>query len=335
MGLQAIQSRIEVNFAAMDETLGMTRSARPRETLGAVEFDVGPRQMREIRGALEALRTRERAQIYDGLTAWAAQIRTNSAVNLSTTAFTVALLIVLGWLATAEIRRRQSSADELERVVRERTAELEALSAHMLRMGELEKSALARELHDELGGLLITIRMNLAQLRQRIVLPDDAARLRWERVNAALAAGVELKRRVIEELRPTLLDNMGIVAAVRWQVEQSAALGHLELELDLPEEDLDLQEDTAIAIFRCVQEALANILRHARATRVKLSMHRSEQSLCVLIEDDGVGLPADAKTRSGSHGLQQMSFRMQAVGGEMRPATLLPHGTRIMLDVPL
>ena len=333
--LQAVQNGIEANFAEMDETLRLMREGHPHEALAAVKTDIGLRQMREIRAELEALRTRERARIYKGLAMWNGSVRVNSMINLATTAFTLALLILIGLLATSEIRRRKAANDQLDGLVRERTADLQELSSHMLRMGELQKSALARELHDELGGLLVAIRMDLAQLRRRIVLPDEDAETRWERVNNALASGVALKRRIIEELRPTLLDNLGLVAAVRWQVEQSTALAGLALEVDLPEEEPELGDDTAIAIFRCVQEALSNILKHAGATRVKLSMQRSGQQLRITIEDDGVGLPADAAKYPGSHGLKQMNFRMQAVGGEIRLASVLPHGTLTILIVPV
>jgi len=332
--LRAVQSGIQENFAQMDETLQLMRAGRPREALAAVKTDVGLYQMRKIRDELEALRTREGARIYESLVEWREATRLNSLINLATTAFTLGLLILVGLLATREVRRREAANEQLDQLVRQRTADLQELSSHMLRIGELEKSALARELHDELGGLLVAIRMDLSQLRRRIVLPDEDAQTRWARVNDALAAGVELKRRVIEELRPTLLDNLGLVAALRWQVEQSTALGRLQLEVDLPEEEPELGDDTEIAIFRSVQEALSNILKHARATRVKLSMRHSGQGLCVTIEDDGVGLPADATTKAGSHGLKQMSFRMQAVGGRMRLEPVLPHGVRTILEVP-
>ncbi len=333
--LRAVQKGIEENFAEMDETLQMMRAGRPREALAAVKTDVVLYQMREIRDELEALRTRERTRIYESLAEWNREIRLNSLINLSTTAFTLGLLILVGLLATREVRRRQAANEQLDQLVRQRTADLQELSTHMLRIGELEKSALARELHDELGGLLVAMRMDLSQLRRRIVLPDEDTQTRWSRVNDALTAGVELKRRIIEELRPTLLDNLGLVAAVRWQVEQSTALGRLQLEVDLPDEEPELADDAAIAIFRSVQEALSNILKHARATRVKLWMRQSDDWLRVTIEDDGIGLPVDADTKPGSHGLKQMSFRMQAVGGRMRLASVLPHGTRTILEIPV
>ena len=138
---------------------------------------------------------------------------------------------------------------------------------------------------------------------------------------------------MIEDLRPTLLDNLGLVAALRWQAEQRCSQGHLRLELDLPEEEPVLNGDVSIALFRCVQEILTNVLKHARATKVKLSL-RHREHLFVVVEDDGVGLPEGAAQRAGSHGLKQMVFRMQAVGGVFYTEPVAPHGTRTSLTIP-
>jgi signal transduction histidine kinase len=332
--LRFAETQMNSKFDEMDVTLRMMKEGQARDALAAVKTDVGLRQMRDIRDELEGLRTRERARIYEGLAKWRSEVRVNSVINGATTLFTLSLLILVGLLTTREIQRRQSANETLDRLVKQRTAELQDLSAHMVRMGELEKASLARELHDELGGLLVAVRMDLAQLRRRITLPDDDSLARWARVDAALTAGVELKRRVIEELRPTLLDNMGLVAALRWQAEQTSAQGKLELETSLPEEEPTLSDDEAIAVFRCAQEALTNVLKHARATRVRLSMQDDSHGLVVAVEDDGVGLQPGAAQRPGSHGLKQMNFRMQAVGGSMRTETALPRGTRTILRLP-
>lgn len=333
--LQGVRTRLDIKFDETDATIQLMREGRPREALAAVKTDLGLYYMREIREELAALRGRELERLYSTLVDWNEGLRINALINAATTAFTVVLLLVVGWLGTREIRRRSAATIELAALVEQRTADLRDLSAHMVRIGELEKSALARELHDELGGLLVTMRMDLSQLGRRIALPDADAQTRWRRIDSALAAGVELKRRVIEELRPTLLDNMGLVAAVRWQAEQRCAQGRLRLELDLPVEEPALNGDVPIAVFRCVQEALSNVLKHARATQVKLSLRCHDGVLLVAVEDDGVGLPAGAEGRAGSHGLKQMVFRMQAVGGEMRTEAVVPHGTRMTLVLPL
>lgn len=333
--LQGAKTRLEVKFGEVDETIRLMRAGNARDALATIKTDMGLRYMREIRDELEALRTRERDRVYQTLADWNRGLRVNTLINGSSTAFTVLLVLLVGLLATREIRRRQVVTTDLERQVEQSTEELRELSAHLLRIGEREKSALARELHDELGGLLVAMRMDFAQLRRRFATGDKDSAARWQRIDAALVAGVELKRRVIEELRPTLLDNMGLVAAVRWQAEQTCAQGRLRLVADLPEEEPELASDAAIAIFRCAQEALANVLKHARASRVTVSLQREERHLRLVIEDDGAGLPDDAAVRTGSHGLKQMRFRMQAVGGRLSLEPVSPHGVRCTLELPL
>jgi signal transduction histidine kinase len=333
--LQGVRARLDIKFAETDDTIKLMREGKPRDALAAVKTDVGLYYMREIRDELASLRGRELERLYSTMVDWNQGLRVNTLINAATTGFTVVLLLLVGLLGTREIRRRAAATTELAGLVDQRTADLRELSAHMVRIGELEKSALARELHDELGGLLVTMRMDFSQLGRRIALPDADAATRWRRIDSALTAGVELKRRVIEDLRPTLLDNMGLVAAVRWQAEQRCAQGRLRLELDLPDEEPVLNGDVPIAVFRCVQEALSNVLKHARATQVKLALRCRDGALFVTIEDDGIGLPAGAERRAGSHGLKQMVFRMQAVGGEMSTEPLVPHGTRMTLVLPL
>jgi signal transduction histidine kinase len=220
------------------------------------------------------------------------------------------------------------------RPARHEAVDLKEVCTHMLRVGELDKAALAHELHNELGGLLAAMRMDLAQLQRRIALPDAEAEAQWKRIDSAIVAAVELKRRIIEDLRPTLLDNMGLCTALRWHAEQVCSKAGLRLACELPKEEPELDGDRSIAIFRCVQELLTNVVKHAKASRVKLSL-RTGGRLVVMMEDDGIGLPEGALQRDGSHGLKQIAFRMQSIGGEVIMERLMPRGTHTTLSIPL
>jgi len=177
--------------------------------------------------------------------------------------------------------------------------------------------------------------MDLSQIRKRVTAADDAdLRPRWARVDEALAAGVALKQRVIEELRPTLLDNMGLFSALRWLASQRAEQAGMELLMEGLDEDFELEAHTAIAVFRTAQEAMANVVKHAQATKLTIRALRG-QNLEISIEDNGTGLPADAGRRTGSHGLKQMRFRMHAVGGRLTVENNRPTGTIVRLSVPL
>lgn len=314
-GLEAVKAGLTAKYLEMDRTIDLMRDGAREDAMRLVNTDVGMNAMTQISLDLWALRSRENTRISDGTALWNRQVTIIRYANLGSMIFTLILLVAVGLLVSHEIKRRNAATRELELEVSQRTAELRELSEHMLRISEVEKSALARELHDELGGLLVAMRMDFSQLRRKLQMPDAAAEERWARIDAGLKAGVELKRRVIEELRPTLLDNMGLVVALRWQAEQTCQQGNIQLITELPEAEPELNNETAIAVFRTVQEALSNVLKHSRASEVRLVMTVEDGRGTVTVEDNGVGLPEGAAERTGSHGLKQMKFRTQAIGG--------------------
>ncbi|HTQ35821.1 MAG TPA: CHASE3 domain-containing protein [Steroidobacteraceae bacterium] len=331
--LGGIDRDLAVKSQEMRQSIALQKQGKAQEALALVRSDLGLYKMSAISQALETLRGQERGNVLAGLEEWRRATRMNTILNICNLVFTIVLLLVLGLLATRDIRRRSMFAAQLAARVEERTAELRDLSRHMSRIAETEKHALARELHDELGGLLVAMRMDISQLRKRCP-PGDGDTARWERVEHALSQGMELKRRVIEDLRPTLLDNMGLFTALRWLATQHAEQAQLTLRMQGLDEDVDIAPETAIAVFRTVQEAIANVIRHAEATTLEVKAAVGER-LELEIADDGCGLPAGADRQPGAHGLKQMHFRIEAVGGELQLRTRQPHGTSVMLTVPL
>lgn len=333
--LQAVQRDLRTKADEMRRSVAMLKENQPFMAMALVKSDLGLRLMGSIKSALEGVRERERARIFKGIDRWKQATRLNTLINLVGTLFTIAVLIVLGLLASRDLRRREGYAGQLAEEIKLRTAELRDLSQHMSRVAESEKHALARELHDELGGLLVAMRMDIAQLRKRAGNEQDAdLKARWARVEQALVDGVELKSRVIEELRPTLLDNMGLFSALRWMASERAEQARLNLQMEGMDEDVDMPPETAIAVFRTAQEAIANIIRHATARRITLKASIGDR-LTIEIADDGRGMPPGSEQRTGSHGLKQMRFRMEAVGGTLRIASNDLGGTTVQLSVPL
>lgn len=215
-------------------------------------------------------------------------------------------------------------------------AELSELAANLQRYAESEKVLLARQLHDELGGALVGAKMDLAWLRRRIGSSDPEVVVRWERLERALETGIAFKRRIVEQLRPTLLDNLGFYAAARWLVEESCAEAGLKAELDLPLPEPQLNQDVGIALFRILQESIRNVTRHAQANRVSIAIIMDPANvLRMMITDDGVGLAADRLKTLGSRGLGSMRHRMRAIGGEFQVKSAAGQGTEIMVRVPL
>jgi protein-histidine pros-kinase len=228
-------------------------------------------------------------------------------------------------------------APELPPSLDERERELSELAANLQSIAESEKVLLARQLHDELGGALVGAKMDLAWLRRKIGSTDPDVIARWERLERALETGIVFKRRVVEQLRPTLLDNLGFYAAARWLTEEICAAAGLKSELDLSLPEPQLTKDVGIALFRILQESLQNVTRHAHASRVTItvSMESSRKALRLVIADDGVGLGADRLRTLGSHGLGIMRHRMRAINGQFRVHSVMGQGTQIAVLVPV
>jgi signal transduction histidine kinase len=233
---------------------------------------------------------------------------------------------------------RQTLVEERERLERDvsvRTAELSELSNYLQSVREEEKSRLARDIHDELGGILVGAKMDVSWVADRFKdrEPDVAAKLK--RALLMLDEGVEMKRRIIEELRPTLLDNLGLASAIDWQVRQVCDRAGLQCTLNLEESDVELPPNLSIAIYRIVQEALTNVVKYAKARHVDVELVQNATEVSLVIQDDGVGLPPGADTNALSHGISGMRQRVRALGGEFHIRGKPRAGTTLEVNIPL
>jgi len=202
-------------------------------------------------------------------------------------------------------------------------------------VSEQEKSALSRELHDELGGLLVAARMDLSWLQQRLPTSDPGIAQRFKRIHDSLSAGVDLKRRVVEELRPTLLDNMGLYSALRWQFKESCRRAGLRCTETYPDSEPTFNADAAIGVFRIAQEALTNILKHAEAKSAELLIGIEGGIFMLRVSDDGKGIPPNRLQIPTSHGLASMRHRIAALGGKWEVQSPTSGGTVVTALIPL
>jgi signal transduction histidine kinase len=215
-------------------------------------------------------------------------------------------------------RALQHTNDQLESLVAARTEQLSVLSRHLIRVSEEEKARLARELHDEMGANLTAIGMHLSTVGAQLKLshPDLAGTL--ARARATLVETVQLKRRIVEDLRPSLLDNMGLAAALHSYCEDFARVSGIDCEALVDGEVDDAGPMQAIALFRITQEALNNVAKYARARHAIVHLAREGQALALEVSDDGIGIPPDAMRRPKSHGLLGMRERALLLGGTLR-----------------
>ncbi|MCK5650859.1 MAG: sensor histidine kinase, partial [Gemmatimonadetes bacterium] len=222
-----------------------------------------------------------------------------------------------------------------EAEIRETGERMRALSARLQEVREEERTSIARELHDELGQAITGLRMDMAMLRGR--LPEGEEDLH-SRVDAMIGEADELIvliRSISSRLRPPVLDVLGLPAAVEWLVEGLRPRTELAIELDLPTEKPPLDRDASTAVFRIIQEALTNVVRHAEARRAKVSMSVSRHQLVVDVYDDGTGIPDVAASRPRSLGLTGMHERSMALGGSLEVHSEPGGGTRVTLTVPV
>jgi signal transduction histidine kinase len=250
--------------------------------------------------------------------------------------------LLLGRLVDGFVRRRNGAAGSLltdraalELLVRRRTEAPSELASYLQARAEREKSALARELHDELGGALIAARMDVSWLADRMASSNPEVETRFKRALDTLQSCVNLKRRVVEDLRPSLLDNLGLIAALRWEVAHLCGRAGIEYAERYPAQELRLTPEASIALFRIVQEAVTNVVRHARARNVLVTVEVSGDSLSVRVRDDGVGLPGDGAGQTHFHGLAGMRQRALSLGGGWRLARVDEGGTEIEVTLPL
>lgn len=240
-----------------------------------------------------------------------------------------------------ELLRR--AKDELETRVAERTFELSAaltqlreLSAHSHSVREEERTRIAREIHDELGSLLVALKFDVNWVRRRLENRDDLIR-KCDTMARLIDGAVENVGRIITDLRPSILDHQGLLAALEWQVQEfrdstdmaCEARIHVAAGLEAP------GGAEATAVFRVFQEMLSNVARHAQGSRVDITITLEEAALMVSVEDDGVGAPAAALYRPTSYGVMGMQERVRPFGGRITITSRPGAGTQARLTLPL
>jgi signal transduction histidine kinase len=224
---------------------------------------------------------------------------------------------------------------ELYGALQQRTADLERLSVRMIQQHEEQRRRLARELHDETAQVFAGLKLHVGSLRE--AAPADLAG-RFDRLMELVNAGTRSIRNVSEDLRPALLDDLGLAPALRALVSDFREWSGMETELTTPARLPPLPSEVELALFRAVQEGLSNAARHAQAERVAVRLIVGNGAVALSIEDDGVGLPpaeiARLASGPGRSGLFGMRERMASLGGQVTVTAGAPRGLRLRIEVP-
>jgi signal transduction histidine kinase len=216
--------------------------------------------------------------------------------------------------------------------LREREQKIAELSAHLLRVQEEERKRISRELHDETGQALMVIRLYLGMMESGIT--ERAARAKIKETVEVVDRTIEGIRRIIGKLSPLVLQELGLVAAIRKEAKHLAKTTGVKTRVLISQDVGRLASGTEQAIYRVVQEALHNVAKHAQARNVSVQVARENAQVQVIVEDDGVGMPARSNAHNRSFGLAGIKERIAVLGGVARVTSAKGKGTRIEITVP-
>jgi PAS domain S-box-containing protein len=223
-------------------------------------------------------------------------------------------------------------ADEALRRSKEELHEL-ATAANQLR--EQEKRAIARELHDELAQALTGLKMDVAWIKDKLPAPPKPIADKLNAMESLLDSTVAATRRISSDLRPMMLDDLGLVPATEWLVQNFTERTGIRCELAIASADLDLQDPHATTVFRILQESLTNIAKHERASSVEITLARSDGALAISVRDNGIGFTPDSPRKPSSYGLVGLRERAYLLGGKVQINSAPGKGTVIDVHLPI
>ncbi|MDX1605953.1 MAG: PAS domain S-box protein [Candidatus Competibacterales bacterium] len=223
----------------------------------------------------------------------------------------------------SELRQREQGLQRSQ-------TQLRNLAKHLQSVREEERASIAREVHDALGQDLTALKIGLVGLRSAGTSPDELLDDLLDSVERMLAT----VQRLCSELRPALLDDLGLKAAIEWQTKKFRERTGIDCRLDLAQDDIVVSEAQGIALFRILQEALTNIVRHAEADQVRVTLRLSDDGFKLRIEDNGRGIPEKQIDDPGSLGLLGMRERAFGLGGELHILRRQGGGTSIEVRLP-
>ena len=325
-------------LAEMDLSVRMRKQGNENGWKFVLTTGVGKEQMDAIRNLSAKLsagniKKMEKGQVQIKKAMQLSRIGIAATALIGLLAFYMYLLqtqaLVASGLSQHETLERER--DLLGNQVRERTASLAELATHLQNVREDERGHLARELHDELGALLTAAKLDVARLKSRLNANLPEALERLEHLTQILNTGIALKRRIVEDLRPSSLSHLGLVASLEILAREFEERAGLTIASDL--ETVELDSSAQLTVYRLVQESFTNIGKYANASHAEISLHNFESHISIEVKDNGNGFKLE-NIRSGSHGLAGMRHRVEALGGKLNVTSSLENGTKIEATIP-
>jgi PAS domain S-box-containing protein len=224
----------------------------------------------------------------------------------------------------------------VEEELHKSSEELRNLSAHLRSIREEERTAIAREIHDELGQILTALQMDLSNLT--LELPESKTRLinkKTKSMSELIDTSIQAVRRISSNLRPSILDDLGIVSAIEWHAEEFQSRMGIKCSVDCSVDDILLDKEHSTVIFRIFQETLTNIARHARATAIEASLEQEDSRVILEIKDNGKGITKKEASSPTSFGIIGMKERVHFLGGKINIEGIEGKGTTVTVSIPM
>lgn len=213
--------------------------------------------------------------------------------------------------------------------------QLRNLSAHLEAIREEERRKMAREVHDELGQILTSLKIDLSWLTRKLATENETLVEKVKYINALVDEAIQTGKRISAELRPGVLDDLGLVAAIEWQTEELEKRSEMKFKFKSFPDDFILDTERSVAIFRICQEALTNILRHSGATKVNVNLKKEENRIVLRVRDNGKGIEKKHISDPKAFGLIGMRERARIWGGEVHIRGTPGKGTTVVASIPL
>lgn len=327
---EKIRTIVLAKFAEMNTIVAIAQTGDRDRAMALVQSGSGKHLMDELRGLMKSKLDKATDLQQDARNSIYASLEFNRIAVLILSCVLALGLYIYTHQVQALARERANYQQTLEKEVAEKSAGIKTLASWLETAREEEKSHLARELHDELGGILTAAKLTTARVRAKLDNDPKITEL-IDSLNLRLNEGVALKRRIIEDLRPSTLNMLGLhVALENLCTEAQQQLG---IPVNAQIAQIQINHAAELAIFRVVQEALTNIGKYSKATRVSVHLAQIGQDITLKIEDNGVGFDPTIRTAS-RHGLAGMQFRIESHGGSLSVVSAVQQGVTIIAKLP-
>ena len=229
-----------------------------------------------------------------------------------------------------EVRDRMTAEEHLKTSQQS----LRALASHLQSVREEEWTRIAREIHDHLAQALTGLKMDLAWITSRLPKGSSALRAKAQSMSGLIDSTMESMHEIMSQLRPEVLDRLGLAAAIGWQAGEFQRRSGIRCNVSLPQEELTVDRDRSTAVFRILQELLTNVVRHAGATRVDVALRSEPNELLLTVADNGRGIDEEAATSPKSFGLMGVRERVLPFGGRVEISGVRAKGTTVTVALP-